>query len=59
MEGKEIRHGMEGKKPHKWTTAYLDSIRANGSEQFLVIINFIKLILLKIRVRNVKFQIYE
>jgi hypothetical protein len=27
--------------------------------QILVIINFIKLILLKIRVRNVKFQIYE
>jgi hypothetical protein len=29
------------------------------SMQFLVIISFIKLILLKIRVRNVKFQIYE
>jgi hypothetical protein len=29
------------------------------SFQFLVIISFIKLILLKIRVRNVKFQIYE
>jgi hypothetical protein len=27
--------------------------------QILVIISFIKLILLKIRVRNVKFQIYE
>jgi hypothetical protein len=27
--------------------------------QFLVIISFIKLILLKIRVRNIKFQIYE
>jgi hypothetical protein len=27
--------------------------------QFLVIISFIKLILLKIRVKNVKYQIYE
>jgi hypothetical protein len=29
------------------------------NQQILVIISFIKLILLKIRVRNVKFQIYE
>jgi hypothetical protein len=37
----------------------ISSDEKDADAQFLVIITFIKLILLKIRVRNVKFQIYE